>query len=95
MPFGRYKGRTLPEIIGRDVDWLFWVVPKLYGRIADEAQDLARRARAVKTACSTQRGMRLTTPRTAWVSLRKSNWAQADKRRGPTSFKQSRLERKR
>jgi hypothetical protein len=48
VPFGRYKGRTLPEIIVRDVDWLFWVLPKLCGRIAEEAQDLARRARAVK-----------------------------------------------
>jgi hypothetical protein len=48
VPFGRYKGRTLPEIIVLDLDWFFWVVPKLYGRIAEEAQDLAQRARAVK-----------------------------------------------
>jgi hypothetical protein len=48
MPFGKYQGKTLPEIIVRDLDWFFWVVPKLYGRIADEAQDLAQRARAIK-----------------------------------------------
>jgi hypothetical protein len=48
VPFGKYAGKTLPEIIVRDLDWFFWVVPKLYGRIADEAQDLAQRARAIK-----------------------------------------------
>ena len=48
VPFGKYQGKTLPEIIVRDLDWFFWVVPKLYGRIADEAQDLAQRARAIK-----------------------------------------------
>ena len=48
VPFGRYAGKTLPEIIVRDLDWFFWVLPKLYGRIAEEAQELARRARAIK-----------------------------------------------
>jgi glyoxylase I family protein len=30
------------------LDWFFWVVPKLYGRIAEGAQDLAQKARAIK-----------------------------------------------
>jgi hypothetical protein len=48
VPFGKYKGKTLPEIIVRDLDWFFWMLPKFYGRIAEEAQDLARKARAIK-----------------------------------------------
>lgn len=48
VPFGRYQGKTLPEIIVRDVDWFFWVLPKLYGKLGTEACDLARKARAIK-----------------------------------------------
>jgi hypothetical protein len=48
VPFGRYKGKTLPEIIVLDIDWFFWALPKLYGKLADEAQELARKARAIK-----------------------------------------------
>ncbi len=48
VPFGKYKGKTLPEIIVRDPDWFFWAVPKLYGKLADEAEELARRARTIK-----------------------------------------------
>ncbi len=48
VPFGRYKGRTLPEILVRDLDWFFWVLPKLYGKLADEAQELARKVRSIK-----------------------------------------------
>ena len=48
MPFGKYKGKTLPEIIVIDLDWFYWALPKLYGKIAEEAQDLARKARAIK-----------------------------------------------
>ena len=49
VPFGKYKGKTFPEIIVRDPDWFFWVLPNLYGTLAEEAQELARRARAIKT----------------------------------------------
>ena len=42
VPFGKYKGKTFPEIIVRDADWFFWALPKLYGTLADEAQELAR-----------------------------------------------------
>ena len=48
VPFGKYAGKTLPEIIVRDLDWFFWVVPKLYGKLAEEAEELVRRARAIK-----------------------------------------------
>src|SRR6266487_4308557 len=48
VPFGKYQGKSLPEIIVRDPDWFFWVLPKLYGKLAEEAQELARRARAIK-----------------------------------------------
>jgi hypothetical protein len=48
VPFGKYSGKTFPEIIVRDPDWFFWVLPKLYGKLGEEAQELARRARAIK-----------------------------------------------
>ncbi len=48
VPFGKYEGKTLPEIIVRDLDWFFWILPKLYGKLAVEAQELARKARAIK-----------------------------------------------
>ena len=48
VPFGKYKGKTLPEIVFRDIDWFFWMLPKLYGKLAEEAQELARKARAIK-----------------------------------------------
>ena len=48
MPFGKYAGKTLPEIIVLDLDWFFWMLPNLYGRIGREARDLARKLRAIK-----------------------------------------------
>jgi hypothetical protein len=48
IPFGKYEGKTLPEIILRDLDWFFWVAPKLYGKLAHEAQNLRRKVRAIK-----------------------------------------------
>jgi len=48
LRFGKYEGKTLPEIIFRDADWFFWALPKLYGRLAEEAQELARKAGAIK-----------------------------------------------
>jgi hypothetical protein len=46
--FGKYEGKTLPEIIVRDADWFFWALPKLYGKLAKEGQELARKAQAIK-----------------------------------------------
>jgi hypothetical protein len=48
VPFGKYKGKTLPEIIVLDPDWFFWMLPNFYGKLAKEAEDLARKARAIK-----------------------------------------------
>jgi hypothetical protein len=48
VPFGRYTGKTLPEIIVRDLDWFFWMVPKLYGKLGIEARELARKAHAIR-----------------------------------------------
>ena len=48
MPFGKYQGKSFPEIIVCDPDWFFWALPKLYGKLAEEAQELARRARSIK-----------------------------------------------
>jgi hypothetical protein len=48
LPFSKYKGKTLPEIMVRDLDWFFWIEPKLYGRIREEAQDLTQKARGIK-----------------------------------------------
>ena len=48
VPFGKYVGKTLPEIILTDPDWFFWMAPKLYGKLGAEASDLARKARAIK-----------------------------------------------
>jgi hypothetical protein len=48
VPFGEYKGKTFPEIVLSDPDWFFWAVPKLYGKLAEEAQDIARKARAIR-----------------------------------------------
>jgi hypothetical protein len=57
VPFGRYKGKTFPEIIVRDLDWFFWALPKLYGKLADEAEELARRARAIKIPNSRRKNL--------------------------------------
>ena len=48
VPFGKYRGKTLPEIIVRDLNWFFWALPKLYGRLGAEARDLARKVSAIK-----------------------------------------------
>jgi hypothetical protein len=46
--FGKYEGKTLPEIIVLDLDWVFWMLPKFYDRFETEARDLARKAQAIK-----------------------------------------------
>src|SRR5262249_2558093 len=48
VTFGKYLGKSLPQILVLDPDWFFWMLPKLKGRLADEAQDLARKATAIK-----------------------------------------------
>jgi hypothetical protein len=51
--FGKYNGRTLPEIMVRDLDWFSWVLPELYGRLAEEAEELDRKMRAIKVPKAT------------------------------------------
>ena len=65
VPFGKYKGKTLPEIIVLDLDWFFWVLPKLYGKLAEEARELARKAHAIKIP---RRGRRI------WRSSMSLTW---------------------
>ena len=57
LSFSKYEGKTLPEIIVRDIDWFFWMLPKLYGRFGEEAQELARKARAIKNPGSFGKNM--------------------------------------
>jgi hypothetical protein len=42
LDFGKYAGRTLPEIIVSDADWFFWARKKdvFKGRLANEAEEL-------------------------------------------------------
>jgi hypothetical protein len=49
VPFGKYKGKTFPEIIVRDPDWFFWVLPNLYGNLADEAKVWRRKHEQLKS----------------------------------------------
>ena len=42
FPFGKHRGKTLPQIILDDPDWFFWILPELYGQLKIEADDLAR-----------------------------------------------------
>jgi hypothetical protein len=49
IPFGKHQGKTLPQIVIDDPDWFFWILPRLYGRLKIEADDLARKASKIKT----------------------------------------------
>jgi hypothetical protein len=50
--FGKHKGKTLPQIVFADPDWFFWAVEEHVfrdkGRLAAEAADLDRKARAIR-----------------------------------------------
>jgi hypothetical protein len=59
VTFGKYEGKTLPEIILIDLDWFYWALPKLRGKIAEEAQDLARKARAIKIPSPNRKKMQV------------------------------------
>lgn len=48
LSFGKYQGKSLPEIVVRDLDWFFWMQPKLYNRIGEEARNLRRKAKGIK-----------------------------------------------
>jgi hypothetical protein len=44
MPFGKYEGWTLPEILFSDPDYFFWLRGVLKGALATESEQLARKA---------------------------------------------------
>src|SRR5437868_4840635 len=50
LTFGKYSGRTLPEVLLIDADWFFWATSRgvFKGRLAVEARELGRKARAIK-----------------------------------------------
>ena len=50
LTFGKHAGKTLPEIIIKDADWFFWGIANrhLQGKLAAEADDLYRKAQAIK-----------------------------------------------
>lgn len=52
IEFGKYAGKTLPQIIFHDPDWFFWAIDERvfdkYGSLAEEAQTLYGKARNIK-----------------------------------------------
>jgi hypothetical protein len=48
MPFGKYQGLTLPQILFTDPDYFFWLKRVLKGALATEAKELARKACRVR-----------------------------------------------
>ena len=48
LSFGKYAGKTLPEIILTDPDWFCYMLPKLYDWPREEADELNLRARAIR-----------------------------------------------
>jgi uncharacterized protein (DUF3820 family) len=46
MPFGKYEGRTLPQVLFKDPDYFFWLLRKgvLKGALAMQAKQLAKKA---------------------------------------------------
>ena len=48
VPFGKYIGKTLPEIVLSDPNWVFWAAKFLYGPLATEAEALVKLARNIK-----------------------------------------------
>jgi hypothetical protein len=44
MPFGKYTGLTLPQVLFTDPDYFFWVTGVLKGALGIEAEQLARKA---------------------------------------------------
>ena len=74
VPFGKYKGKTFPEIIVQDPDWFFWVLPKLYGKLAEEAKSWRRKHEPSKSRnqieASWKSNMNLTGSTVLWLCVR-------------------------
>jgi hypothetical protein len=48
LTFGKHRGKTFPQILVVDPDWFFWIWPDLYGPLRPQADELVRRATAIK-----------------------------------------------
>jgi hypothetical protein len=52
VTFGKYKGKTLPQILCSDPDWFFWAIENSVfekkGIINTQAKDINRKARNIK-----------------------------------------------
>lgn len=52
LEFGKYKGKTLPQVLFADPDWFFWAVEsdafKSRPNLAAQAQDLFRKATRIR-----------------------------------------------
>jgi hypothetical protein len=48
MPFGKYRGLTLPRVLFVDPDYFFWLDGVLKGVLATEAEEIARKACRVR-----------------------------------------------
>jgi hypothetical protein len=50
LNFGKHAGESLPQIILSDADWFFWAVDRgvFKGKLAEEAEYLMARAKAIK-----------------------------------------------
>ncbi len=50
VDFGRYQGKTLPQIIFKDPDWFFWAIEgnRFHAGLEGQAEMLAARARNIK-----------------------------------------------
>src|SRR5215469_1570395 len=44
LPFGKYTGLTLPQVLFTDPDYFFWVKGVLKGALEIEAEQVARKA---------------------------------------------------
>jgi hypothetical protein len=50
LPFGKHKGKTLPQIAFTDPDWFFWAIEEnvFKGPLRREAERIDARARAIR-----------------------------------------------
>jgi len=51
MPFGKHKGKTLPQIIFTDPSWVFWAYEKNIFKsrvLSREAEDICMKATSIK-----------------------------------------------
>jgi uncharacterized protein (DUF3820 family) len=50
MPFGKYEGRTLPQVLFKDPDYFFWLLQKgdLKGALGMQAKQLAKKAYRIR-----------------------------------------------